>query len=539
MAYHTPLDEDLLADDETRTAPTAGLTPPGQAKPAGIMELVTALAPFAMMLSSNPNASALVNALMMNQYRREQGERADASAAALGQYRGARLQQIQQKAAREEQDKARSRGVFSQMGDVMGQLQTDTPADIIRGRVAGLSALPGFGVEHQAEFTRVLAEQAKREQREALARGFERPYTTRETFTFGAPPPPAPPRPTFDQPMVEEEPLTLGAGPLRMPSPITLPRVPDTALSLSEEIMKTGALPSPQQVELAGLPLERFPGGREALTARQQNEAQLRQTQALARKTESEAGALEVGAPFRAEMAILNLQKLRQEVEQGRMPPLTGDIVNRLRATPGVDPRNPTPEQVLRAINAHETALTARAVDAARQQGLAAANLPARTPVEQQKVLQDMALARSQIAELTKLAPDVNLPNLVGGIRPWANQVIQTGRIGPIPIPAGQLTPAQNRFLALTQDYADSMLRLRSGAQINEQEFQRMLGFLVQPGVNADVFMARMQLNGDLLRARQGIVTETLKGAGYRAPSVVPPDLSGGAPKILSIEREK
>ena len=60
-------------------------------------------------------------------------------------------------------------------------------------------------------------------------------------------------------------------------------------------------------------------------------------------------------------------------------------------------------------------------------------------------------------------------------------EALDPGAAHPIALPQDmlqKLTPDQERFLTLVQDYADTVLRLRSGAQINEQEFQRMLSFL-------------------------------------------------------------
>jgi len=444
-----------------------------------------------------------------------------------------------EKMKREQAEQARSRDIFGRIATLRSGIPGELP-EVSREQMSALAPELGRAPELREGFEKGMGEIAQQEKRLSQARRIGKPYETTETFTFEPPPqPPSTPRPTLDQPVVDEDVApSLGVGPLRPPPPLSLTTVPENVHALQRQVMETGALPTVPEAEQLGVDLSRYPGGREAMVKRRQEEAQLRQTEALGRKTTAEAQALEVGAPFRAEMEILKLQKLRQEVEQGKMPSLTGDIVNRLRATPGVDPRNPTPEQVAKAITDHEAALTARAVDAARQQGLAAAQIPARTPVEQQKATESIVSARSQMTELARLAPAVNLPSLVGGIRPWANQIIQTGKIGPIPIPAGSLTPEQNRFLALVQDYADSVLRLRSGAQINEQEFQRMLAFLMQPGVTADVFTARMQLQDDLLRVKQEIQAEVLRQSGYRAPSMPPPSMSPGPPKVIDVERE-
>lgn len=262
--------------------------------------------------------------------------------------------------------------------------------------------------------------------------------------------------------------------------------------------------------------------------------------------TETTAARLKAEAaanPFINEEQLLKIQKLREEVaareRTAGFEGLPEQVQAELRRDTTVKGR-PTPDQVAAAIGRVETRLTERAVEAARQQGVAAAEVPARTPAEQLKRIEDLTIARSQITEMQRLAPAVALDKLVGSFRPWVNDIIQTGRIGSIPVPTdllGKLTADQERFLALTQDYADTVLRLRSGAQINEQEFKRMLGFLTERGIKASTFIARLELQDDLLRVRGEVLTKAMQGAGYRAPTITPPALrrgTGGAASDLS-----
>lgn len=236
--------------------------------------------------------------------------------------------------------------------------------------------------------------------------------------------------------------------------------------------------------------------------------------------------------PFFDETKLLDLRKLQQDVQSGKVKAgfegLPGEVQAELRADPDLKGA-PTVPQVRAAIDRVDAALLKRSVEVSKQQGLAAAGLPARTPEADLKRVQDVALAQSQIGELIRLVPKVELGSLVGGIQPWANQVLQTGRVGPIPVPealTGKLTTDQERFLALTQDYADSVLRMRSGAQINEQEMQRMLKFLTEPGLRPQTFVTRLQLQSELLGVRQEILGRSLKEGGYRAPTVTPPTIT-------------
>jgi hypothetical protein len=56
----------------------------------------------------------------------------------------------------------------------------------------------------------------------------------------------------------------------------------------------------------------------------------------------------------------------------------------------------------------------------------------------------------------------------------------------------GELGSEENEFRQLVKELSDDLLRLRSGAQINEQEYQRMLGFLPTTNLPANTFRDRL-----------------------------------------------
>lgn len=199
----------------------------------------------------------------------------------------------------------------------------------------------------------------------------------------------------------------------------------------------------------------------------------------------------------------------------------TGDILGGM----GLTPATASPAQFETARTQAKSEEEGMRVREAQAIGENAAKIPARIPAEHLKRLEDVSMAQHQTDEMLRLVPQVRLSQIVGGLKPWINDIIQSGRVGPLTIPEGTLgtlTPAENRFLALTQDYADSVLRLRSGAQINEQEFKRMLGFLANPAVQPDVFKSRLQLQVDMLGKRGEIIRNTLKEGGYRTGSEPP-----------------
>ena len=147
----------------------------------------------------------------------------------------------------------------------------------------------------------------------------------------------------------------------------------------------------------------------------------------------------------------------------------------------------------------------------------------AKTPVELLKDLNGLALGRTQLAEMKRLAPTVRMDKIVGGINPWLAQIDATGRIGPIPLPKGLLqsfTDDERRMLALAENYADRTLRDRSGAAVTDSEFVRMLRFLVSGASTPAAFAARLQLQEDLSVAEENIIRQGLSGASYRAPVI-------------------
>lgn len=261
----------------------------GQGDRAGFSDVIAALAPLALLAApNNPQAPHILAVLASMSNRRDErtreteanaatarqiealGGKSDPSIPAPNQIALFNAQRSFEHDQREQADKTRSRGVFGTIADITSQLQTDTPSDVIQGRVAGLTGTPGFGTEHQAPFDALIKRKADREKREAMARGLEAPFAKKETFTFEPPPPPLFPssvtktdptlRTIFDAEPPPPPPFTLGVDMKpKLPSPITQTRTPDEVLPLSEEVMASGALPTPERAELAGVDLAKFP----------------------------------------------------------------------------------------------------------------------------------------------------------------------------------------------------------------------------------------------------------------------------------------
>lgn len=96
----------------------------------------------------------------------------------------------------------------------------------------------------------------------------------------------------------------------------------------------------------------------------------------------------------------------------------------------------------------------------------------------------------------------------------WVGPV--QGRVGSLESKyAGTASDEQVRFYAYVDDMQDALLRARSGAQINEQEFKRLVNFLPDKNLPSTTFKARLdrfeaELNNVLSTKR----TELQKG-GY------------------------
>lgn len=164
---------------------------------------------------------------------------------------------------------------------------------------------------------------------------------------------------------------------------------------------------------------------------------------------------------------------------------------------------------------------SAGAVEAAR---LA---VPNPMDVESGKVWRGLTNAMGVLDHMTGLIGSgrVSLSRIAGGIKPWVNEIVQSGKIGPFPVPEGLLpsySSEERQFLALLNDYADLVLRQRSGAQINEQEFKRMLSFLANEQVRPEVIIDRLGLQDRRLEREMGSLEQLLKSQRMIVPSRQP-----------------
>jgi len=94
------------------------------------------------------------------------------------------------------------------------------------------------------------------------------------------------------------------------------------------------------------------------------------------------------------------------------------------------------------------------------------------------------------------------------------------------------------QFRRVTADLADRLLRARSGAQINEQEFKRLSKILPEPSLSPVAFRARQESFAnelaDIIKVKQDVLEEAgfrsigrKEGTAEKAEDVLPLDLEG------------
>lgn len=89
------------------------------------------------------------------------------------------------------------------------------------------------------------------------------------------------------------------------------------------------------------------------------------------------------------------------------------------------------------------------------------------------------------------------------------------GRVGSVKEQLVDLPEKQVTFYAAVRDAKDALLRARSGAQINEQEYQRLVKFLPDENLPSANFVARLNRFEKELQTTLSVKRSTLKSGGY------------------------
>lgn len=93
----------------------------------------------------------------------------------------------------------------------------------------------------------------------------------------------------------------------------------------------------------------------------------------------------------------------------------------------------------------------------------------------------------------------------------------------------------ESEFRQVTRDISDTLLRLRSGAQINEQEYQRMLKLVPTANLPEQVFEARLKSLRTAIKDSISIRRGTMEDSGFVAPSG---GKSAGGVTVLKFDSE-
>jgi hypothetical protein len=88
-------------------------------------------------------------------------------------------------------------------------------------------------------------------------------------------------------------------------------------------------------------------------------------------------------------------------------------------------------------------------------------------------------------------------------------------------------TEKESQFRQVVKNIGDTLLRLRSGAQINEQEYKRLLKLVPTIDLPDTVFSARLKSLRTAIRSSIGIRRKTLEQSGFKAPEGTTISVSG------------
>jgi hypothetical protein len=134
-------------------------------------------------------------------------------------------------------------------------------------------------------------------------------------------------------------------------------------------------------------------------------------------------------------------------------------------------------------------------------------NMPKAAPSGERESLNKLFEFDSQLERIEKSYD----PKYVGRVQGVAGAAKELTGVGA--------NKKESEFRQVTRDISDTLLRLRSGAQINEQEYQRMLKLVPTTNLPEQVFEARLKslrtAIKDSIRIRKG----TMEDSGFIVPS--------------------
>jgi hypothetical protein len=126
-------------------------------------------------------------------------------------------------------------------------------------------------------------------------------------------------------------------------------------------------------------------------------------------------------------------------------------------------------------------------------------------PSDQMTKLSDLDTLQKQIDDTKRLFK----PEYVGPV---------AGRYGSLKEKVVDIPEDQVKFYATVRDMKDSLLRARSGAQINEQEYKRLVSFLPDENLPSGNFAARLTRFNDLINQVSSSKKGEIAAGGYGSP---------------------
>ena len=145
-------------------------------------------------------------------------------------------------------------------------------------------------------------------------------------------------------------------------------------------------------------------------------------------------------------------------------------------------------------------------------------------PSDQVSKLADLDTLQKQIDDTRRLFK----PEYVGPI---------AGRYGTTKEKVVDIPEDQVKFYATVKDMKDALLRARSGAQINEQEYKRLVSFLPDENLPSGNFAARLSRFQNLVNQITASKKDEISAGGYGSPSgIQSPATTSPKFKILKVE---
>lgn len=148
-----------------------------------------------------------------------------------------------------------------------------------------------------------------------------------------------------------------------------------------------------------------------------------------------------------------------------------------------------------------------RAKQAQREKSLVQIQLGKPAPSQERESLNKLFEFKTKLTRISKLFDPSFVGRFEGGISGATREFFGVS-----------ITQKEVMFRQIVKDIADTLLRLRSGAQINEQEYARLSKLVPTVGLPDEVFLARLQSLAQSIDESVSIRQRTLKESGFMAP---------------------